>query len=60
MSGVTELDTDGMDGTIESTPFCDNNGLEEVYLPDIDKLIYPMFYNYTMYPTGIQPMAGLR
>ena len=47
MSGVTELDTDGMDGTIESTPFCDDNGLEEVYLPDIDKLIYPMFYNCT-------------
>ncbi len=47
MSGVTELDTDGMDGTIESTPFCDDNGLEEVYLPNIDKLIYPMFYNCT-------------
>ena len=47
MSGVTELDTDSMDGTIESTPFCDDNGLEEVYLPNIDKLIYPMFYNCT-------------
>lgn len=47
MSGVTELDTDSMDGTIESTPFCDDNGLEEVYLPNIDKLIYPIFYNCT-------------
>ena len=48
MSGVTELNTDGMDGTIESTPFYnDEKGVEEVYLPNIEKLIYPMFYNCT-------------
>ena len=47
MSGVTELNTDGMDGTIESTPFYnDEKGVEEVYLPNIEKLTYPMFYNY--------------
>ena len=46
MSGVTELNTDGMDGTIESTPFNnDEKGVEEVYLPNIEKLTYPMFYN---------------
>ena len=46
MSGVTELNTDGMDGTIESTPFYnDEKGVEEVYLPNIEKLTYPMFYN---------------
>ena len=40
MSGVTELNTDGMDGTIESTPFYnDEKGVEEVYLPNIEKLI---------------------
>ena len=39
MSGVTELNTDGMDGTIESTPFYnDEKGVEEVYLPNIEKL----------------------
>ena len=44
MSGVTELNTDGMDGTIESTPFYnDEKGVEEVYLPNIEKLTYPMF-----------------
>ena len=33
MSGVTELNTDGMDGTIDSTPFYnDEKGVEEVYL----------------------------
>ena len=48
MSGVTELNTDGMDGTIESTPFYnDEKGVEEVYLPNIEKLTYPMFYNCT-------------
>ena len=46
MSGVTELNTDGMDGTIDSTPFYnDEKGVEEVYLPNIEKLIYPMFHN---------------
>ena len=44
MSDVTELNTDGMDGTIESTPFYnDEKGVEEVYLPNIEKLTYPMF-----------------
>ena len=48
MSGVTELNTDGMDGTIESTPFYnDEKGVEEVYLPNIEKLTYPMFYNWS-------------
>jgi hypothetical protein len=47
MSGVTEINTAGLDGTIDYTPFYYNNQLEEVYLPNIDKLIYPMFYNCT-------------
>lgn len=47
MSGVTELNTDGMDGTIEDTPFYYTNLLEEIHLPNIEKLTYPMFHNCT-------------
>lgn len=45
--GVTELNTDDLeeDGTMDCYPFYDNDRIEEVRLPQISSIEYPMFCN---------------
>lgn len=46
MHGVTELDIDDLeeDGTMDCYPFYENDGIEEVCLPRVSSIDYPMFY----------------
>ena len=46
MHGVTELDTDDLeeDGSMDCYPFYDNDRIEEVCLPNVSSIDYPMFY----------------
>ena len=46
MNGVTELKTDDLeeDGSLDCYPFYFDNHLEEVILPNVNEINYPMFY----------------